>query len=204
MRGIRAGAAVVAVMIMASLTVLIAPAGAAGRYPVQVSMTFDDGIADQYTNVRPMLQSHGLHATFFVNSNRMGNAGVMTWAQLHDLQSDGDEIGGHTLDHADLTQLSTADATDQVCTDRQRIAAQGFSPTSFAYPLGATNPSVEQIVQGCGYSLARGVGGLYEAPAPAPCSGCPYGAAVPAADPYLVPTPNSIVSTTTLARPSST
>jgi len=33
----------------------------------------------------------------------------MTWAQLQDLAADGNEITGHSLTHAHLTQLQSAD-----------------------------------------------------------------------------------------------
>src|ERR671936_101008 len=71
-----------------------------------VSIDFDDGNVDQYNVGRPILQSHGYHATFFINSGNVGaSSKYMTWQMLHDLASDGDEIAGHTVLQPDLTTL---------------------------------------------------------------------------------------------------
>ncbi|MBA3736248.1 MAG: chitobiase/beta-hexosaminidase C-terminal domain-containing protein [Actinobacteria bacterium] len=138
---------------------LLAPAVAAAG-PTIVSLTFDDGTADQYTT-RTALAQNSLHATFFVNSNLIGSSSsFMTWDQLSGLSADGNEITGHTLDHVDLTSVSTTEATRQVCDDRQALISRGFSVTDFAYPYGASNSTVESIVRGCGYKSARRAWGL--------------------------------------------
>jgi peptidoglycan/xylan/chitin deacetylase (PgdA/CDA1 family) len=161
--------------------------------PTVVSLTFDDGYADNLT-ARAMLMSHGMDATFYVNSGTVGLSGNLTWTQLHDLRTDGNEIAGHTLDHTRLTQLTTEEARRQVCDDRAALVDQGFSPTSFAYPHSLYNATVQQIVRDCGYSSGRTVGYLWDV-----CSGCPYAESIPPADPYAVRTPDSIESTTALA-----
>jgi peptidoglycan/xylan/chitin deacetylase (PgdA/CDA1 family) len=138
---------------------LFAPAVAAAA-PTIVSLTFDDGTSDQY-QVRSMLAKDSLHATFYVNSDNIGSStSFMTWNDLSGIAADGNEIAGHTLDHVDLTSVGTAEATRQVCDDRQAIMSHGFSVTDFAYPYGASNSTVESIVKNCGYSSARRAWGL--------------------------------------------
>jgi peptidoglycan/xylan/chitin deacetylase (PgdA/CDA1 family)/plastocyanin len=138
---------------------LVAPAVASAG-PTIVSLTFDDGLSDQYL-ARSMLAQDGLHATFYVNSNNVGtSSSFMSWSQLSGLAADGNEIGGHTLDHVDLTSVSSTEATRQVCDDRQAIISHGFTATDFDYPYGASNPTVESIVRGCGYSSGRRAWGL--------------------------------------------
>jgi peptidoglycan/xylan/chitin deacetylase (PgdA/CDA1 family) len=161
-----------------------------------VSLSFDDGIATQY-QVRSWLASHGMHATFFINSDNVGaNSYYMTWPQIHDIASDGNEIGGHTLDHLDLTSLSTADATHQVCDDRTNLINQGFQVSSFAYPFSKSNATVIGIVQQCGYSVARLIGGLND---PSDCPNCPYAENIPPANAYQVQTPEWFARPWTLA-----
>src|SRR4051812_35444152 len=64
-----------------------------------VSLTFDDTLADQYA-ARALLAEHGMHATFYTISNRIGFDGnSMTLAQMQGLAADGNEIAGHTLSH---------------------------------------------------------------------------------------------------------
>ena len=105
-----------------------------------------------------LLDAHGMVGTFYIISNAVGRSGFMTWAQIQALQASGDEIGGHGLDwpHPDLTKLSTAQATAQVCDDRVAIQSHGLTVNDFDYPVGAgwDSASVRSIVQQCGYSSA--------------------------------------------------
>jgi peptidoglycan/xylan/chitin deacetylase (PgdA/CDA1 family) len=145
------------IVILASL--LVVPAGstrAAGQ--TVVSITFDDGYADQYT-ARTILSSHGMHATFYVNSGFAGTAPYATWAQLKDLYADGNEIGGHSLDHKSLKSLKGIPLRHEVCDDRVALFNQGFQPTSFAYPFGNYNSNTIQALKDCGYNSGRGVSG---------------------------------------------
>ena len=147
-----------------------------------VSLNFDNGIASQYT-LRSILAAHGMHGTFFVSSDNVGlNSYYLSWSQLRDLASDGNEIGGNGLDDENLTTLSTSDAQHQVCDDRNALIGEGFSVSSFAYPYSSTNPTVEGIVQNCGYAVARKQG-LYD---PNECNNCAYSNAIPPTDAYKV------------------
>jgi peptidoglycan/xylan/chitin deacetylase (PgdA/CDA1 family) len=130
---------------------------------VTVSLTFDDGLLTQYTLAdKRALKPHHMAGTFYdVSGANDVDEQHMTWAQLTDLNNDGHEIGGHTVDHVslkgmtDMTQL-----TYQVCQDRQNLIAHGFDPTSFAYPTGAYDAQAESVVQSCGYTSGRAAGGL--------------------------------------------
>jgi peptidoglycan/xylan/chitin deacetylase (PgdA/CDA1 family) len=129
--------------------------------PTVVSITFDDGLASQY-RMRSALASHNDEATFYINSGSIDAAepGAMTWAQVHDLAADGHDIGGHTVDHVDLTTGDFDHNWHEVCDDRDRLVQQGFNPVSFAYPFAAFNATAESIVKGCGYQSGRSGGSL--------------------------------------------
>jgi peptidoglycan/xylan/chitin deacetylase (PgdA/CDA1 family) len=147
------------VVVACFLGAMVAPAVAKAA-PTIVSLTFDDGTADQYA-ARTMLAQHSLHGTFYVNSNNIGaSPSFLTWDQLSGLAADGNEIGGHTLDHVDLTSVTSTEATRQVCNDRQALISHGLTVTDFAYPYGASNSSAESAVRGCGYKSARRAWGL--------------------------------------------
>ena len=134
------------VVVACFLGALLAPAVAKAA-PTIVSLTFDDGTADQYA-ARTMLAQHSLHGTFYINSNNIGlSPSFLSWNQVADLAADGNEIAGHTLDHVDLTSVTSTEATRQVCNDRQALISHGFATTDFAYPYGASNASVESIVR---------------------------------------------------------
>ncbi|MBK8822624.1 MAG: polysaccharide deacetylase family protein [Anaerolineales bacterium] len=121
-----------------------------------VSLTFDDGDADNYL-VRSVLTENDLRATFYVVSGFTGTDGYMTEQQLKDLHADGNEIGGHTLSHSKLTDVRGADLKREVCEDRMNLLAHGFEVTSFAYPYGHYDAESKQVVMDCGYNNARGV-----------------------------------------------
>jgi peptidoglycan/xylan/chitin deacetylase (PgdA/CDA1 family) len=131
--------------------------------PTTIVLGFDDGLASQYAH-RSILAAHGVTATYFVNSDKVGTPGYATWDQIADLASAGNEVGGHTLTHANLTSVTAAEAQRQVCQDRLALVTRGFDARNFAYPFGASNASVRDIVSGCGYLTARTTGGLDEPP----------------------------------------
>jgi peptidoglycan/xylan/chitin deacetylase (PgdA/CDA1 family) len=179
-----------AILVFALVLAVASPASAA---PTIVSLTFDDASADQ----RPfagIMSSHGMHGTLYVPSGKVGSDSYyMTWPQVHDFAAAGNEIGGHTVHHVDLTTVSTTQARAEVCDDRQNIINQGFpAPVSFAYPLARTNAGVEQVVRDCGYSSARGVGNVG-------CGGCVAAETIPPPDPYLLRTTAGVTNTTSVS-----
>jgi peptidoglycan/xylan/chitin deacetylase (PgdA/CDA1 family) len=132
------------------------PASPAGRDTI-VSLTFDDGNADNF-DAASVLDQHNLRATWYIPSGLVGTPGYMSWDQLQALQAAGHEIGGHSLDHARLDGLPSAELQHQVCDDRRALQARGFEASSFAYPFGAYDPAATQAVQDCGYLSARTIG----------------------------------------------
>jgi peptidoglycan/xylan/chitin deacetylase (PgdA/CDA1 family) len=154
-----------------------------------VSLTFDDGRASQ-VNAGAILAAHGTNATFFVNSTRLGTSGYyMSLSDAYGLAAAGNEIGGHSKNHYDLTTLSDSVLLDEVCGDQQNLQNLGFPALSFAYPFGSTNAHVESMINACsanGYSVndyqsARIVDGVQ-------CPGCYMAETIPPADPYAVRT----------------
>lgn len=172
-------------------SLLLGGFSATARAATVVSLTFDDAPVSQ-TLVGPILKAHGMNATFYVPSAWVGStSGHMSWSDVAALAADGNEIAGHTLDHTDLTTVSTAEATRQICDDRSALIARGYPANSFAYPFGRYNSTVRGIVRNCGYRSARTVQGVG-------CSGCPKAESIPPADPFALRAPPSLRTTTTL------
>jgi peptidoglycan/xylan/chitin deacetylase (PgdA/CDA1 family) len=150
-----------------------------------VSLTFDDGDADNFASAAVLKQS-GLNATWYVPSGLVGTPGYMTWDQLEMLSADGHEIGGHSLDHINIDGLDPQELRRQVCDDRQALQAHGFETLSFAYPYGGYDDAARAMVQECGYVSARTIGAGPEV--------------VPPADPFTLRAYTYIVSDTSFSK----
>jgi peptidoglycan/xylan/chitin deacetylase (PgdA/CDA1 family) len=169
-------------LIATAVVALVLSAPAAARAATVVSLTFDDGAVSQL-NARDALLAHGMRGTFFINSGLVGaNDYYMSWQQIAGLAAYGNEIGGHTLTHAKLTELGSSEREKEVCDDRQALIAHGFDPVSFAYPFGSSSDAVASVVQGCGYASARRVGGL----AHSNCGSCKEAESIPPGDPFAL------------------
>jgi hypothetical protein len=117
-----------------------APAPATG--PI-VSVTLDDGAASQYTNGRSVLAANGIAGTFYLVSGFLDNPGFMTRAQARELKAAGHEIGSHTVNHANLAQLTPARRTQELAASKKALEA-AFGPIrTFAYPYGSYNAAVQ-------------------------------------------------------------
>lgn len=123
-----------------------------------VSLTFDDGAADNYY-VRSVLSQNNLHATFYIVSGFTDMDGYMTEEQLRGLYEDGNEIGGHTLHHVKVSEIDGDELKTEICQDRTNLLNYGFDVTSFAFPYGHYDEEARQTVIDCGYGNARGVSG---------------------------------------------
>lgn len=170
------------------LTVTLCATASTAHAATVVSLTFDDGHASQY-GVREALARHGMRATFFLNSGLVGSGpAFMTWDEARSLAADGNEIGGHTLTHADLATLTDAERRSQICDDRRSLQSHGFDAVSFAYPYGGSDAATQAIVRDCGYRSARRVGGVVS---PGWCGGCSAARseAIRPPNPYATRTP---------------
>jgi peptidoglycan/xylan/chitin deacetylase (PgdA/CDA1 family)/archaellum component FlaF (FlaF/FlaG flagellin family) len=191
--------AIACVLLMVLGVVGPAASARAATTPTVVSLTFDDGDEDQYTNALPALESHDMHGTFYAITGQVGvDSGSVTLPQLQTMYNAGNEIGGHTVLHPNLTQISTAEATREICDSRDTLLNWGFPVTDFAYPYSASNSTVEGIVKQCGYNSAREDGDITS---PYGCvSGCPLAETIPPLDPYNIRAPQSIQDTWSLSQ----
>lgn len=171
------------------------PADASATRPLQVTFTFDDGVADQLAG-QQLLEKYGMVGTFYINSSFIGLPGYMTRANLDQLKAKGHEIGGHTVSHQNLPTLSADEQNRQICQDRNTLLSWGYAVTSFAYPFAEFDATTKAIAQHCGYNTARAVGDLRS---PFSCSDCPATETVPPADKFETRTPDDVESNWTLA-----
>jgi peptidoglycan/xylan/chitin deacetylase (PgdA/CDA1 family) len=116
-------------------------------YPCAI--TFDDGTVDWLMHALPVLEKYGVPATFFTTTGFIGNGPIpyprphapavaLTHDELKKLASSSlVTIGGHTVTHPHLSQLSD-DEMRQEIRDSKRILEQwlGKPVTLYAYPFG--------------------------------------------------------------------
>ena len=185
------GLAGLALATLVSASIFASPvASSAATPPTAVSIQFDDGNANQYTALA-ILNTYGMHATFFVNSGVIGDSAHLSWSQLADLATAGNEIAGHTLLHTNIKKLKTAAARQAVCGDRVNLFNHGFQPVSFAYPFGSFDAGSKAVVQACGFNSGRGVSGVNDTRV--------YAETTPPLDAYATRTPPNPKQNTTLA-----
>jgi peptidoglycan/xylan/chitin deacetylase (PgdA/CDA1 family) len=133
------------------------------------SLSFDDGLADNYATVIPLLEGLGAPATVFVVTGWLGGrhpeapwAPTLTIEQLRALHNAGVEVGGHTVNHPDLTRLPAAEAEVELRTCRLQLEDLLQAPIELAaYPFGTANAAVRDACRSAGYGgafCARGHG----------------------------------------------
>jgi peptidoglycan/xylan/chitin deacetylase (PgdA/CDA1 family) len=106
-----------------------------------ISITFDDGWTNQYTNAFPLLQQYGLPATFYIISGELTDQpGYMSAAQVVSLHNAGEEIGSHSITHPDMTTLTATQLQNEMSNSQATLQGViGLPVTDFAYPFGAYN-----------------------------------------------------------------
>jgi peptidoglycan/xylan/chitin deacetylase (PgdA/CDA1 family) len=134
-----------------------------------VSVTFDDGYLDNYMFAAPILERHGIPASFFVSTGligtdrpfphdvRRGNARprTMTWKHVRSLHDRGFTIGSHTVNHVDCAaepEATVAMELAQSMADLKRHL--GIAEVYFAYPFGGRQhmtPQRLELVKKSGY-----------------------------------------------------
>ena len=161
--------------------------------PTVVTLTFDDGNADQAAAIS-ILDAAGMKGTFFITTGLIDAPGYLTRAQLTALRDSGHEIAGHTVSHPDLTTSPPDEVTKQICQSRNTLSEWGFPTRSFAYPFAAVNPAVEAAVAACGFNSARNLGDIATR-----FGGTVAAETIPPANPFQTRAADQVDSTWTLA-----
>lgn len=120
-----------------------------------IILTFDDGYEDNYKEMLPILESHGMTGVIYVVSNFLGTPGYMTLEQAKDLQRRGVEVGSHTANHLPLTELSEEKREEEIGASKLFLEWKGFQTIyGFSYPNGKYNPEMQKILERNDYLTA--------------------------------------------------
>lgn len=105
-----------------------------------VSLTFDDGLVNQYNSALPLLNQYGMKSTMYLVSGLLNTAGYVTSSQALAMRDSGHEIASHTVNHFDLTTLNAAGLAYQL--SQSKVDLQGLlgvTVDDFASPYGLYN-----------------------------------------------------------------
>lgn len=119
-------------------------------------LTFDDGTADHYEVVLPLLARYDCRAVFFVPSARLDRPGYLTSKQVTEMSRAGQTIGLHSHEHRRLDSLAEEQIRAQMDLSRKIIAGlTGESPLFFAPVGGFINRRLRDIALDSGVRVIR-------------------------------------------------
>ena len=120
-----------------------------------VCLSFDDGYAECFTKIKPVLDAFNIKAGFFICPNYVEGTPQyidsflknnvflktqklpMSWEQIKKLHADGHLIGSHTLNHINCKTVSKEVLDFELKDSKRRIEAQLQAEcTHFAYTYG--------------------------------------------------------------------
>ncbi|MFA4996236.1 MAG: polysaccharide deacetylase family protein [Patescibacteria group bacterium] len=127
-----------------------------GNTPTKpIILTFDDGYENFYQNAYPELKKRGMIGTVFVIVNDIGKNDYLSEKEIKEINSNGIEIGSHTLSHPDLSTSSSSRAQEEISSSKKALESLiGNNVISFCYPSGKFSEETAQIVKETGYKYA--------------------------------------------------
>ena len=139
-----------------------------------IVITFDDGYADNFFNVLPILKKYQVPATIFITSGMINNPESFYWEKIMPEQDRGRalkinelkelssseliEIGAHTINHPKLAKISTDEQWSEI--EQSKIGLEKIlnrSIDSFAYPFGGKDSFDQKtinLVKKAGFNYA--------------------------------------------------
>lgn len=140
-------------------------------------LSFDDGFRNNYTNAFPILKKYNVPAIFYVPSSIIeadwestkkyclmyGDViEMMRWKDLHDLLSEGYEIGSHTKTHARFSDISNSQdlMMDEILGSKKELETNlNYECKYISWPFGkltdADSKSLK-MVKDAGYTACFG------------------------------------------------
>lgn len=112
-----------------------------------VSVSFDDGWGSQYTNAFSLLKKYNYTGTFYIVPSYLNTSGYMTIEQACTVAQGGNEIGSHTLTHADLTKISATRQHDELVKSKNELNNEFGPVQNFAPPYGSYTPTITKEVE---------------------------------------------------------
>ncbi len=128
-----------------------------------VMITIDDGWGSAYRIAYPILRKYGYPYTLFIQTDLINGAyKTLDWNQIREMLKNSDlVIGSHTKTHRDLSKPKHKETFSQYMSAIKKelrlskeiiLRETGENPVLLAYPYGATNQFVIDLMKDSGYS----------------------------------------------------
>lgn len=126
-----------------------------------VAITFDDGYADNFVNLRAVTEETGVPVGYFVATEHISSGkefahdGLFSehgfaphaWEQVRSLKQSGYEIGSHTRNHADCGSADPEFLREEIVGSLEDLTKQLGPTANFSFPFGMPQNISPQAVE---------------------------------------------------------
>ena len=134
-----------------------------GGGPMDLAITFDDGLKSVLTEAAPVIRDYNIPWTVFPVSewsdgrHHLTDETFLTWKDIETLMKAGADIGSHSATHPQFQTIGRPQMVDELGGSRELFHKRlGFSPDTFAIPFGQSGNWTQQahdLAKEVGYSI---------------------------------------------------
>lgn len=131
--------------------------GTARGTQTAIVFSFDDGVDTVYSQAYPYLASKGVHGTANIVTDIVGNANIVSWANLTEMNAAGWDIANHTKTGAYFPGLTQAQVEAELTGAKSALESHGFTRASrhVAYTSAGRNATSDAAMVSTGMLTGR-------------------------------------------------